>query len=76
MEGVLKRSVEMASPVEMIYMSNKGLVTKRTLTIHKITNDSVTGFCHLRKQIRHFKKQNILSVMPITLKDKASHHFK
>ncbi|PYZ97780.1 hypothetical protein CR205_04085 [Alteribacter lacisalsi] len=65
MEGVFRRSMVNREPVEMIYMSKKGTVTKRVVTIRSISAGKVTAFCHLRRAVRTFRRDSILSVMPV-----------
>ncbi|WP_096435633.1 hypothetical protein [Alteribacter populi] len=65
MEGLFRRSKLERRPVEMIYMSEKGIVTKRIVSIHQFNDETVIGYCHLRKAVRTFKRSNILSALPV-----------
>ncbi|WP_244499375.1 transcriptional regulator [Terribacillus halophilus] len=49
----------------MIYMAKDGSLTKRQVKIEKINEASVTGYCHLRKQLRTFRMDRILAIQPI-----------
>ncbi|UCZ51910.1 WYL domain-containing protein [Bacillus shivajii] len=64
MDRLLLRSCIDKKTIEIIYMSNKGLMTKRTISVKQVNEHTVYGYCHLRKGIRSFKKENILAVMP------------
>lgn len=64
MDNLLKRSVEESRPVEIIYASEKGLMTKRTILIYKADEEWVTGYCFLRRGVRKFRRRNILSIFP------------
>ncbi|WP_280768088.1 hypothetical protein [Salipaludibacillus daqingensis] len=76
MQGVLKRSFQENQPLEMIYMSAKGLVTKRRITVHYYDDEWVKGYCHLRKGVRSFKRLNILSILPMNANKKRSDYNK
>ncbi|WP_096189313.1 hypothetical protein [Evansella halocellulosilytica] len=66
MDGLLLREKSKGRPIEIMYMSTKGLVTKRTVSVIKVNKQSLYGYCHLRNEVRHFKKENILAVLPKT----------
>ncbi|MFP7493849.1 transcriptional regulator [Terribacillus saccharophilus] len=51
--------------VTMIYMAKDGSLTKRRVTIEKVTEASVIGYCHLRKQLRTFRMDRILAIQPV-----------
>ncbi len=65
LEGLFRRCKLEGRPVEMIYMSEKGIVTKRIVSIHQFNDETVMGYCHLRKAVRTFKRSNILSALPV-----------
>lgn len=50
--------------VEIIYLSTQGDFTKRKIKIWKIKDDSVYGYCYLRKEKRKFKAEQILAIHP------------
>lgn len=66
MDGLLIRSIEQHIPLEMIYQAENHQITQRTLIIKEITDEYIIAYCLLRKQIRTFKRVNILSIMPET----------
>jgi predicted DNA-binding transcriptional regulator YafY len=49
-------------PVDIIYLSNSGEVSQRTITICDIQDSKIKAYCHLRKTQRVFKLENILSI--------------
>lgn len=61
---ILKRAVENKMPVEMIYMSAKGDISQRIITVYDVNQIHIKAFCHARKQVRIFKMDNILSLLP------------
>lgn len=70
MFGILKNALENRTPVEMIYMSGKGDITQRIISVYDVNEKHIKAFCHTKKQIRIFKIENILSVMPYKQKRK------
>ncbi|PYZ94625.1 hypothetical protein CR194_03585 [Salipaludibacillus keqinensis] len=68
MEKMFERCKLRSQPIEMIYMSEKGLVTKRTITVQDWDTYMIWGFCHLRREMRRFKRSNVLSLMPKVFK--------
>jgi predicted DNA-binding transcriptional regulator YafY len=48
-------------PVDMMYLDQKGRVTKRTIFVKKIDQRKVIAFCTLREQNRTFDLDNILA---------------
>ncbi|HLS66714.1 MAG TPA: hypothetical protein VK029_06940 [Pseudogracilibacillus sp.] len=47
--------------ITMIYVSEKGVVTKRTVKVLSITAHYMTGYCYMRRQFRTFKRTNMLA---------------
>lgn len=64
MEGLLIRSIEQHMPLEMIYLADNQEITQRTLIIREVTDEYIKAYCLLRNQVRTFKRDNILSIMP------------
>ncbi|MDE5413629.1 MAG: hypothetical protein LPK26_01870 [Bacillaceae bacterium] len=62
MQGIFKRALLSGTPIEMIYLSKKQIITQRIVTIKKVDQDRVLGICHQSNQIRMFNLENILSV--------------
>jgi len=56
----LKSSLEQHRTLTVIYQKGRE-ITVRDIEVFEISGDSVKAFCHLRKQPRVFKKENILS---------------
>jgi predicted DNA-binding transcriptional regulator YafY len=50
------------SPVEMMYISESGVISHRTITIKEIYDTTLRAYCHLRRTSRVFKLENILSI--------------
>lgn len=65
MKGLLLNAKENKTPLLMIYMDDKGTVTERFITVKEFDEGYIKAYCHWRKQIRTFKRDNILSVGPV-----------
>jgi predicted DNA-binding transcriptional regulator YafY len=72
MDGLLLRSIEENFPLEMIYLSQDQQISQRKLLVKEVNDEYIRAYCLLRKQIRTFRRENILSIMPNTL---SNNHF-
>jgi predicted DNA-binding transcriptional regulator YafY len=64
MDGLLLRSIEENIPLEMIYLSRDQQISQRKLLVKEVNEEYIRAYCLLRKQVRIFRKENILSIMP------------
>lgn len=64
MDGLFLRSIEENMPLEMIYLSEDNQISQRKLLVKEINDEYIRAYCLLRKQVRTFKRDNILSIMP------------
>ncbi|MFD0829615.1 WYL domain-containing protein [Neobacillus sp. M.A.Huq-85] len=64
MEGLLYRSIEEHMPLEMIYLSENQQLSQRKLIVKEVNDEYIRAYCLLRKQVRTFRRENILSIMP------------
>ncbi|MBT2653895.1 hypothetical protein J7E81_01365 [Bacillus sp. ISL-18] len=74
MDGLLIRSIEEHMPIEMIYLAENQELSQRKLIVKEINDDYIRAYCLLRKQMRTFKRENILSIMPETRSHKSYLH--
>ncbi|MBU9710252.1 hypothetical protein [Evansella tamaricis] len=65
METIIERSRITGRPVELMYLSQKGIVTKRTVSVDRYNENFIIGFCHLRQAYRRFNRKNILALFPV-----------
>ena len=61
-EKVLKQALHNDLPVIIIYNGKKEM-TQRRIFVRSIDDESVTAYCIVKKGVRKFKKENILSAM-------------
>ena len=66
MDSLFIRSIEENIPLEMIYCSQDRQLSQRKLIIKEVYPEYIRAYCLLRKQIRTFRRDNILSIMPLT----------
>lgn len=64
MDGLFIRSIEENIPLEMIYFADNQELSQRRLLVKEVNDKYIRAYCLLRKQIRIFKRENILSIMP------------
>ncbi|MEN8699117.1 WYL domain-containing protein [Bacillus infantis] len=64
MKGILYRSMEKNMAIQVIYLSAKNKLTHRKILVKDINGTTVLAYCFTRRQMRIFKLENILSLMP------------
>lgn len=64
------KSLEQNRMVEIIYMSESGVITQRKIQVLSIEEDRIRAFCCLRQLKRTFKVSNILSAQLLTNKQR------
>ena len=69
MRNQLVRSIEYNEPVDMMYMSNEGVVSKRRIQVLQLNQYNFKGYCFLRKSKRTFRIDNVLAVVPVIVKE-------
>ncbi|MEH7275456.1 hypothetical protein [Neobacillus vireti] len=74
MDVLLLRSIEEHMPLEMIYLSEDQQISQRQLLVKEINDEYIRAYCLLRKQIRTFRRENILSIMPNSASKKSYLH--
>ncbi len=57
-----KYSCENKVPIMIIYLAKDCSFTQRKVLVKKITSDKIIAYCYLRKQIRSFSLDRVLSV--------------
>ncbi|REJ09598.1 hypothetical protein [Halobacillus trueperi] len=66
MEALFQRSKLEKMKLEWIYINHKGDLSQRVIRVVDIQDEYVIAYCYERKQVRTFRKNNILSVFPLT----------
>ncbi|MFT4415590.1 hypothetical protein ACLM5H_17175 [Fredinandcohnia humi] len=61
MKGILSRALLEKTPIEIIYMSQNGILTQRFIEVIEINEATIKAFCLLRGKKRTFKIESILS---------------
>lgn len=57
---ILRASLEKHLSVTIVYQAGNK-ITQRKITVTGFKNDCVEAYCYLRREMRNFKKENILS---------------
>lgn len=70
MKAQILKAFKYQQLVDMMYMANDGRISKRRIKILKISGDSFQAYCFLRHKKRTFKMDNVLSLMPVTHKER------
>ncbi|MEH7115485.1 hypothetical protein V7124_24460 [Neobacillus niacini] len=74
MDGLLLHSIEENIPLEMIYLSEDQQISQRKLIVKEINDEYIRAYCLLRNQVRTFRRDNILSIMPNNRSKKSFLH--
>ncbi|KKI93330.1 hypothetical protein WQ54_03580 [Bacillus sp. SA1-12] len=69
MNGLFQHSKEEKLPIEIIYISNAGEITLRTIIVKEINGGYIKAFCLLKQQPRLFSRSNILSASKLRRKN-------
>lgn len=62
MDSILKRSLTEKTTLDMIYMRNDGLITKRSIIVRQINQSYIRAYCFTSRQTKTFTIENILAV--------------
>ncbi|MFD2133085.1 transcriptional regulator [Pseudogracilibacillus auburnensis] len=66
MRNELIKYVKRCPTLVIMYMDDKGIITKRTVRVLKMNSSTFTAYCYLRNARRTFKINNLLAIIPIT----------
>ncbi|NLM43645.1 MAG: hypothetical protein GX201_06480 [Clostridiales bacterium] len=69
-EHMLKASLERGRIITIIYSGESG-ISERNIKVLEIQDHKIKAYCYLRKQIRYFKFENILSAAYYNLRRSA-----
>lgn len=72
MIGLLKRAQQSGEVLELMYISDKNEITYRNIKVINLSEDSLQGYCFLRRQQRSFNFKNILSIGPVRTRRKGA----
>ena len=66
MRNELIKYIKHKPTIRIIYIDDKGNVSKRLVRVIKINSSTFTAYCYLRGARRTFKFNNVLAVVPAT----------
>lgn len=55
---------------DIMYMANDGTISKRRIKVLKVSGETFQAYCFLRNEKRTFKIDNVLSLIPVTRKER------
>lgn len=64
----VKKLIKYGGQLEMIYISNEGMISQRRIRILKVNREVLQAYCYLRGANRTFKNENILAFVPVNAK--------
>ena len=67
----LVKSVDYGDVLEMMYLSKSGEVSKRRIEVLQVGEVSFRAYCHLRKSKRTFTIDNVLALVPATVRERS-----
>lgn len=62
MNGLLRRSMNLKTPLAIIYINNSNQISQRIIRVLKVEDPLIKAYCYTKKQFRTFRLDNILSV--------------
>lgn len=65
MRTKLINSMKYSEPLDMIYIANNGVISKRRVKVIQIEEGIFRAYCYLRKSTRTFKIDNVLALVPV-----------
>jgi hypothetical protein len=72
MRGILLRSIESKTLIEIIYLTKDGSISQRIIRVKEINQNNIYAYCYLRKSYRNFTTSNILSLSPVKKRIKSA----
>ena len=66
MRNELIKYIKRKPTIRIIYIDDKGNVTKRLVRVITINSSTFTAYCYLRNSRRTFKFNNVPAVVPAT----------
>ncbi|HLQ95464.1 MAG TPA: transcriptional regulator [Pseudogracilibacillus sp.] len=65
MRNYIMKYAKITLKLQIMYISDSGKVTKRTVQLIKINSSTFTAYCFMRKARRTFKFSNVLAIVPV-----------
>lgn len=65
----IEEIMKYSDDLEMIYMTNDGMISQRHIKVLKVNGDIIQAYCYLREANRTFKIENILALVPASIRE-------
>ena len=69
MRNQLVKLMKYNESADMMYMAASGKVTKRRINVIRVGDDAFWDYCHLRGAKRTFRIDNVLALVPVTIRE-------
>lgn len=69
MRNQIIKSMRYNESLDMMYMSNDEIISKRRIKVLSINEGTFQGYCFLRKSKRTFRVDNVLALVPVIVKE-------
>ena len=69
MRNQLVKLMKYNESADMMYMAASGKVTKRRIKVIWVGDDAFWTYCHLRGAKRTFRIDNVLALVPVTIRE-------
>lgn len=70
MKDQLMKIINREQLVDIMYLAESGLISKRRIKVTKISGDSFSAYCFLKHAKRTFKIDNVLALSPVISKER------
>ena len=71
MRNQLLKSMDYIETMEMMYIDQNRIVSKRKILLLQVGDVSFRAYCYLCKSKRTFKIDNVLALVPVMTKEKV-----
>lgn len=70
MYNELIKSMTFNQPLDMIYITKNGVISKRRIKVLQVKGDYFQASCYLRKSKRTFKIESVLALVPVIVRER------
>lgn len=69
MEKLLKKSLDEAIPVEIIYQNKNNVFSKRIIQVRTMNETYIKAYCQVKKQVRIFRRDSIFAAQLVKMRE-------
>ncbi|MGM8213373.1 WYL domain-containing protein [Virgibacillus sp. W0430] len=71
MKKIISRAIQSKEKIDIIYLSRDNQVSRRVIRVLAVNEQYIKAYCFLKKEVRTFRVDNILSLAPMRKKKGA-----